>query len=67
MVSPDELAEAWDVHQETVRRWLRSGELQGLKVGRQWRVPLAAVEAFEQANNREGSACFAQPDLAQAV
>lgn len=31
-----------------VRRMLQSGELAALKVGREYRIPLAALEAFVQ-------------------
>lgn len=36
---PAEAAEILDVHQHTIYRWLRSGELEGRKIGNQWRIP----------------------------
>lgn len=36
--TPEEAAEALSVHRETIRQWLRSGKLGGVKVGRLWRV-----------------------------
>jgi excisionase family DNA binding protein len=60
-LTPDELAEAWNIHPETVRRRLRSGKLQGFRIGEEWRIPISSIEAYE-AENPEGSACFARPD-----
>lgn len=40
----------------TVRQWLESGQLEGYKLfGREWRVPLAAVGAFQE-RQRMGAA-----------
>ena len=38
-LAPEELASALRVHPETVRRWLREGQVRGQKAGRLWRVP----------------------------
>ena len=38
-LTPEELAEALRVSPETVRRWLRTGEVRGQRAGKQWRVP----------------------------
>jgi excisionase family DNA binding protein len=38
-LTPEELARALRVDPETVRRWLREGQVRGQKVGRLWRVP----------------------------
>ncbi|GAA6756343.1 hypothetical protein Thermus77420_18190 [Thermus thalpophilus] len=38
-LTPEELAEALRVSPETVRRWLRNGEVKGQRAGRLWRVP----------------------------
>ncbi len=38
-LTPEELAEALRVSPETVRRWLRTGEVKGQRAGRLWRVP----------------------------
>ncbi|MFN4073758.1 MAG: helix-turn-helix domain-containing protein [Thermus sp.] len=38
-LTPEELAGALRVSPETVRRWLRTGEVAGQRVGRLWRVP----------------------------
>ena len=47
-LSIDQLAERWNVGRETVRRMAVAGRFPGaFRVGRQWRVPLAAVETYE--------------------
>jgi len=38
LLSVDEAAELIGVLPETVRRWLRKGEIQGIKFGRLWRI-----------------------------
>jgi excisionase family DNA binding protein len=42
----EEVAEILDVNPETVRRWLRSGKMEGLKINRVWRVPVTEVPAY---------------------
>jgi excisionase family DNA binding protein len=44
--SPEETAKALGVHPETIRQWLRSGKLGGIKAGRLWRVRESDLEAF---------------------
>ena len=34
------------VHERTVYRWLKSGQLRGVKAGKLWRIPEVALEAF---------------------
>jgi excisionase family DNA binding protein len=43
-----EIAERLRVHEQTVRRWLRSGELPGRALGRKagWRIREADLEEF---------------------
>ena len=36
--SPEEAAEFLGVTTETIRRWIRRGELEGIKYGRLWRI-----------------------------
>jgi excisionase family DNA binding protein len=43
-----EVAERLKVRQRTVKRWLLSGQLHGLKAGRKWRVKPSAIERFLQ-------------------
>jgi excisionase family DNA binding protein len=49
-----EIAERLKVPQRTVKRWLVSGQLRGLKAGRKWRVTPSAIEAFLQASKEVG-------------
>jgi excisionase family DNA binding protein len=37
-LTPDQVAERLSVSPLTVRKWLRSGKLKGMKVGRIWRI-----------------------------
>jgi len=47
LLSPEEVAERLSVSPVTIRSWLRSGELKGLKLaGNIWRVKPEEVEAF---------------------
>ena len=46
LLTPLQVAERLQVSEHTVYGWLRSGRLRGEKVGRLWRVPEEAVEAF---------------------
>jgi excisionase family DNA binding protein len=50
----EETAERLKVRQRTVKRWLLSGQLHGLKAGRKWRVKPSAIEAFLQASKDVG-------------
>ena len=45
-----DVAERLQARQCTVKRWLLSGQLRGLKAGRQWRVKRSAIEACLQAS-----------------
>jgi excisionase family DNA binding protein len=38
---------------ESVQAWLRSGQLRGYRVGRHWRVPVAALDEFCRGNWRQ--------------
>jgi excisionase family DNA binding protein len=37
--TPEEIAAALRVSEETIRRQLREGQIKGQKVGRMWRIP----------------------------
>ena len=41
--SPAEVAVQLDVCQRTVYKWLRGGELEGIKRGKLWRIPNSAI------------------------
>lgn len=44
--SVQEAAEFWNVHPDTIRRAINSGDLQAFKVGRVIRIPAAALQGF---------------------
>jgi excisionase family DNA binding protein len=46
--TPADIAKRLKVSEETVRRWLRSGDLKGLQFGRRggFRVPASALHEF---------------------
>jgi len=51
-----DIAERLKVHEQTVRRWLRTGDLPGRALGRKagWRVRESDLEAFMQRGKTEG-------------
>ena len=52
LMTVHEVAEALKVTEATVRTWIRERKLRAMKVGKDWRVSVADVEAFldEHAN-----------------
>jgi excisionase family DNA binding protein len=57
LLSVRELAKLWTVHQETIRKWIASGELASVQLGRRRLVPRVAAEEFiRQHMNGEGPA-----------
>ncbi len=48
LLSIEEGAERWGVDRKTVRARIDRGELRRVRVGRLVRIPVAAVESFEQ-------------------
>ncbi len=46
LLSIDEAAEKLKTHPETVRRFIRDGQLAGVKMGRNWRVRESDLSAF---------------------
>jgi excisionase family DNA binding protein len=54
LFTPEETAAKLKVPMRTVKRWLQSGRLQGVKAGRKWRVREDAVEAFLEASKDVG-------------
>lgn len=60
--TPPSLAERWGCKSEAVRALLESGALRGFRVGgKHWRIPLAAVEAYERGERQ------ASPESKRAV
>ena len=49
LLSVKEVAALLQTSRVQVRRMIQSGELAALKVGREYRIPLAALEAFIRA------------------
>ena len=48
ILTPEELAKRWRVAPKTIYRSLSAGVLKGFQVGKQWRIPLEAVEQYEK-------------------
>lgn len=53
--TPDMAAEALHVSTGTVKNWLRSGRLQGIKAGRQWRIRESDLTQFINQDKLETS------------
>lgn len=42
----EQVAELWQYHAETIRKWIRQGRLPGAKkIANSWRIPNSSVEA----------------------
>ena len=55
-LTPEEIAAKLRVHEDTVRRWLRTGELEGIKIGkRQWRVKRRELEEYLSGQRRDAN------------
>ena len=55
LLTPEEAAERLQVSLSTVKRWLRSGELNGVKPGgRLWRVEEEALQQFIADSKKAG-------------
>lgn len=46
-----ELCELWNVHEETVRKYARTGELPSIRIGNDRRYPESGVEEFLRARD----------------
>ena len=44
----EQVSDLLQVHLDTVRFWLRTGKLPGVKVGRAWRIPEGALQTLSQ-------------------
>lgn len=47
---PDEVAKYYDVSVRTVYFWIRTGQLEAVKVGRLLRIPLQKIKKFQRRN-----------------
>jgi excisionase family DNA binding protein len=47
LLTPEDVAERLSVSPKTILKWLRSGQLKGIKIGgKLWRIREADLEAF---------------------
>mgnify|MGYP001440906607 CR=1 FL=1 len=44
----EEVAKMFRVSMQTVQNWLRSGEIQGIKIGKQWRIPKEEIDNLKE-------------------
>lgn len=52
-LTPEQAAAKLQINEQTVRKFLRSGELRGSYIGRVWRIPESAlIEWLESKQNR---------------
>jgi len=52
MLTPSEIAEKLNLHPNTVRDYLKTGILSGVKLGRVWRVEVEDLEEFIRARKQ---------------
>lgn len=55
LFTPEEVAERLNVQSRTVRDWLRSGKMRGVKAGRLWRIEETAFKEFLKDNHYLGN------------
>lgn len=53
VLTPAQLAERWSVSVRTVQRLCETHQIAAFRVGEQWRIPLAVVEAYEAETQAE--------------
>ncbi len=46
LLTPAQVADRLQIHERTVTRWLRDGYLRGFKLGKEWRIAPADLNAF---------------------
>lgn len=51
-LTADEAAHLLKVSEQTMRTWMRSGQIPAAKIGRVWRVSAASIEDFLQQKQR---------------
>ena len=55
LLTPEQIADNLQLNKETVLRWLRAGELQGIKAGKQWRIEHDKLKEFLERGNRNAT------------
>jgi len=53
LLTPDEVADRLNLHVKTVRRYIREGQLPSVRIGKRYRVPLNALNAFAEYDQAE--------------
>lgn len=53
-LSLESLAKWWDCQPRTLRSWIETGELRGVKLGSQWRIPVSEANRFFEARRVRG-------------
>ncbi len=46
LLTPVQVADRLQIHERTITRWLRDGYLRGFKLGKEWRIAPADLNAF---------------------
>jgi excisionase family DNA binding protein len=54
IVTVKELSDYLKIHESTIKRALKSGDLKGFKVTRDWRIPKEAITQWINAKNEKG-------------
>lgn len=52
MMTTRQVAELFQVHIDTVRAWINSGDLRAIRIGQKWRIPRSEFTRY--ANERFG-------------
>ena len=50
LLTPGQIAERLQIHERTITRWLRDGFLRGFKLGKEWRIAPADLNAFMESH-----------------
>lgn len=53
VLTVEQISEKFEVHPETIRRALKSGELKGFKLGKGWRVYQDDLNNYIELKNKE--------------
>lgn len=55
LLTPSDVANRLQMNERTVTQWLRKGHLRGFKIGKEWRISEADLEAFLEASANKPS------------